>query len=125
MFRARTADRSHVQVAAGKMNLASLHAIHEHRREGVQVFGVESDAAAGPTVGHAELALVPGGVDRARLHVFPGRMRVKRLGILLQIVGDPRPASWHFEETPTLIGNSFRLRLGWLPAPQAVETDPF
>src|SRR5207237_5202310 len=52
-------------------------------------------------------------------------MRVKGLGILLQVVSDPRPASGHFEETPIPGGNPLRPGIGRLPAPQTVETNPF
>src|SRR6266566_4665809 len=81
--------------------------------------------AAGPTDGHGHFALVPRRGDPARIHVFPVWMRVKRLRILLQVVGDSRPASGHLEETPASGGDLLRTITDWLPAPQAIETNPF
>src|SRR5206468_3153380 len=84
----------------------------------------QENAASEPIVGNGDFALVPGRGDPAKPHLFPARMNVKRLGILLHVVGEARPAPGHFEETPSSGRDLRRFGISRLPAPQAVETNP-
>ena len=81
------AEPSEIHLARRKLHFARLLAVHVHGRAGIQVFQAKGDAAAGPLLGHADLALVPGRGDARQVRALPARMGVDRLAVLLHVVG--------------------------------------
>lgn len=123
MLAAGVGDRRDVHLATRKIDFTCLGAVHVYRGIGIEILGVDCDAAPRPSLGDGNLTLVPRHGDLGQLLIFPARVSVDCLGIFLH------PPAWHGPRprdlviTPTVGGHLVGRRLGRLPPPQAIDAD--
>jgi len=121
---ARTTTIRDFQFAAGEMEFARALAVDMNHGIRIEVFDLQSDAASGPLSWDGQFPMVPRGEDCSERARFPGGVGVDRLTVFLHVVGDAGPASRDFEVPPVAIGNPVIVRIGRLPLPKTIETNP-
>src|SRR5205807_1896504 len=95
----------------------------ENRRKRIECVDGKRNLAILPILRNLNLALVPRRRDIAEPAVLPQRMRIKRLRILLHVIGNPRPRARNLEIAPVVRRRRRRLRIGGLPPPKAVDAN--
>ena len=116
-------DGGDVHHTTWKINFACLYAVYVHCRIGIEIFGVDCDAASHPSLWDGNLTLVPCHGDIGQLLVLPAWMSMERLGVFLHPRHWHGPRPRHLVVAPTAGGHLVRLGFGRLPLPQAIDAD--
>src|SRR5437867_12472170 len=115
-----------VKFTARKPDFPTLYSIQEDHRIRVQILRRKRDATPSPLRRHRYGSFVPCGRNIAEPFVFPTRMHVKRLKILLHVIGNARPAPGNLEVAPILRRHLvIRSSSSRLPTPQPVDANSF
>src|SRR5437667_9621646 len=117
--------RRQIEFAAGKANFAATLSVNENSRKRIHVIRGESNAASIPLLRYRDGSLIPCCANAAQTFIFPSRMRIDSLGILLHVVRDAGPAAGHFEMAPARLREFFVGSARGLPAPKAIDADFF
>src|SRR2546421_10893861 len=92
--------RRQIEFTPGKANFTATLSVNENSRKRIHVIGRESDAASIPLLRYRDGSLIPCCANAAQALLFPTRMRIDSLGILLHVVCDAGPAAGDFEIAP-------------------------
>src|SRR5690242_13233315 len=123
MFPPWNARRCEIDLARRESRLADFLSIDICGGEGVEVIQRERDFSSSPFARNFDLALIPRSADASEPLSFPARICKDGLRILLEIIGNARPAPRHLEIAPRFGGNRLGICVGRLPLPQTIDAN--